>query len=463
MLSPTNEQLSPKRVSIPHAKVATKGAVPLTSRTGLKWRLGLLVTTLVMGAALITSGIDRRQAALASARSVTEAEVYSMLSGARRELVRARGEHEEILTAMFDELGPRGVRYLSLIDSEGRDIFSLGRASVRLSPSPNVRSGRRKAPLIVPVGDDGLVHAFISVGRSSRAKRRDGSTRRLLAIELIPEEARRIVTSAERALLLEFGAAVFLLLAALVFWRMSRRAEKLSSQMEAQRIETARQLERDRQLKLLGQMSAVLGHELRNPITALKGNAQLLTEKLAGHPTENRAREVVDAAVQLEHLTGQVLDFARTGELNRSRVYVDDLLNSVATFAGADPVEIRVPDDLPPWSLDRDRMERVLVNLLQNARQASPDEAPVKVSAWGESGLLVLEVRDEGEGIAPGDEERIFEPFYTSRAQGTGLGLALARRVTQAHRGDIRAYNHEGGGAVFKVEIPQDDGEEGQH
>ncbi len=432
---------------------------PLTTGTGLKWRLGLLITTLVMGAALVTSGIDRRRSALMSARAVTEAEVHAMLVSTRRELVRARGERDEILTAMFEELGRRGLRHLLLFDAEGRVIFTLGQAAVTVSPPPDAHTRRHRTPLIIPVGKDGMVHAFITVGRGRRSKRPGAGSRLLLAVELVPEEARHIVSAAERALLIECGAAAFLLLAAVVFWRMSRRAERLSLQMENERIETARQLERDRQLKVLGQMSAVLGHELKNPIAALKGNAQLLAERLAGHSDEDRAHDVVDAAVQLEQLTGQVLDFARTGELRRSRVYVDDLLNSAVIFAEVDPVEVRVPEDLPPWFLDRERMERVLVNLLHNARQASPDGAPVELRAHIDSGLA-LEVLDRGDGIPAGDEHRIFEPFYTSRAQGTGLGLALARHVVDGHGGTIRAYNRESGGAVFRVEIPHGEGEE---
>jgi signal transduction histidine kinase len=100
-------------------------------------------------------------------------------------------------------------------------------------------------------------------------------------------------------------------------------------------------------------------------------------------------------------------------------------------------------------------MEEVLVNLLRNAREASPAEKPVEVTLGlrGERSLAI-EVRDHGPGIEPGEEERVFEPFYTRRAKGTGLGLALARRIVEGHGGTITAHNHPDGGAVFSVRLP---------
>jgi signal transduction histidine kinase len=99
-------------------------------------------------------------------------------------------------------------------------------------------------------------------------------------------------------------------------------------------------------------------------------------------------------------------------------------------------------------------MEQVLVNLLQNARDASPAGSAIDVTVAEESGRLVFEVADRGEGLPPGEEARTFEPFFTTRAHGTGLGLALAKRVAEGHGGTIHALNRAGGGAVFRVVLP---------
>jgi two-component system sensor histidine kinase HydH len=106
------------------------------------------------------------------------------------------------------------------------------------------------------------------------------------------------------------------------------------------------------------------------------------------------------------------------------------------------------------WLLDRPRMESVLVNLLRNALAATPEGAEVELYVGARGEQLVYEVRDRGEGIAPGDEERIFEPFFTRRAKGTGLGLAVARRVVEGHGGTIVVERRDGGGTCFRVELP---------
>jgi two-component system sensor histidine kinase HydH len=100
-------------------------------------------------------------------------------------------------------------------------------------------------------------------------------------------------------------------------------------------------------------------------------------------------------------------------------------------------------------------MEEVLVNLLRNARDASLAGMAIDVGLEIQADrFLAIQVRDRGEGLAPGEEERVFEPFYTRRVKGTGLGLALARRIVEGHGGTITARNHPDGGAVFSVRLP---------
>jgi two-component system sensor histidine kinase HydH len=99
-------------------------------------------------------------------------------------------------------------------------------------------------------------------------------------------------------------------------------------------------------------------------------------------------------------------------------------------------------------------MRQVLENLLRNALDAAPPEAPVEIVASTEPAGLVFTVRDRGPGIPPGDLERIFEPFVTGRVRGTGLGLAVARRIVDLHGGRISVRNRDGGGAEFRVVLP---------
>jgi two-component system sensor histidine kinase HydH len=276
-----------------------------------------------------------------------------------------------------------------------------------------------------------------------------------LAIEAVSEEGPRILSNAFIALTVTLGAAATLLVVALLFWRQSRRAEAGARAMDEERIAMWAEMEKDKRLKALGHMSAVLGHELKNPIAALKGHAQLLLEQLSSdHPARARAATVVSEARLLETLTNQVLEFARTGELRLSKVYVDDLAHGAVALSKVSPVEVTVPDGVT-FVLDRARMEEALTNLLVNARQASSSSEPIELAVEVSDDNLRIAVKDRGEGIAEGDEEQIFLPFQTRKARGTGLGLTLVKRIVEAHGGTVSARNRDDGGAVFTLAIPR--------
>jgi two-component system sensor histidine kinase HydH len=272
-----------------------------------------------------------------------------------------------------------------------------------------------------------------------------GSPSQRLAIELDSESARALAARARMTLVADLVAAALLLVLAAVFWRLSRQAER-----------AAAQLAQDRQLKALGEMSAVLGHELRNPLASLKGHCQLLLEKLtAEHPGRRGAETVLREAVRMEKLSRQILEFARTGTVEPTDEDPVALAKSAAEAAGAEGIQVKVDGETGAWPLDRVRMEEVLTNLLRNAVEASPEGEPVELTVTVRKGqTLTYEVRDHGEGLPPGEEARVFEPFYTRKTKGTGLGLALARRIVEGHGGQLSAHNHADGGAIFRVSLP---------
>ena len=104
------------------------------------------------------------------------------------------------------------------------------------------------------------------------------------------------------------------------------------------------------------------------------------------------------------------------------------------------------------WSLDEGRIREVVINLIENAVAAGP---PIAVTVRRDRDQLILEVADRGPGVADEDRDKIFEPFFTGKTQGTGLGLAIVRRVVELHHGTIAVYPNPGGGAMFRVEIPE--------
>jgi len=227
-----------------------------------------------------------------------------------------------------------------------------------------------------------------------------------------------------------------------------------------------RRAEGERRLVALGQASSVIAHELRNPLSALKGHAQLLAEDLA-EPARSKAARVVLGAERLERLTSVLLDFVRDGPLDVRTVTPAELVDraiaqlpkELVDRASALPPKDRVRIDLlhAPDALrvDPERTALALRNLLQNALQATSDEAqPVEVRINGDASEVVIEVRDHGPGLARGTEAHIFDPFVTTKTRGTGLGLSIARRISEQHRGTLTGETHKEGGAVFRLVLP---------
>lgn len=121
------------------------------------------------------------------------------------------------------------------------------------------------------------------------------------------------------------------------------------------------------------------------------------------------------------------------------------------------PVTARIPSDLPLVAIDEILVEQVLINLLDNALKYTPGGTPIEISATANDGGVALEVADRGPGLAPDDEQRVFEEFYrgpTVPARGSGLGLSICRGIVEAHGGRIEAANRPGGGAVFRMTLP---------
>jgi two-component system sensor histidine kinase HydH len=263
---------------------------------------------------------------------------------------------------------------------------------------------------------------------------------RAVLIEFEPAEANALERTVRQSLIVALAAVLALVAATVVLWRLSRRAEALQADAE-----------RDRRLITLGEMSAVLAHEIRNPLAALKGHAQLLLERL-GPDGGDKVERVVAEAKRLERLTEDLLRFVRAPQVEKASTDPVALLADAAEAVDPDRIALDTVRAPARWSLDGARLRQVLVNLLRNAMEASPDGAEASVGR--EDGRLVFRVRDHGPGLPAGEAERIFEPFYTTRAQGTGLGLAVARRIVEQHGGTLTAATHPDGGAEFRVAIP---------
>jgi signal transduction histidine kinase len=203
-------------------------------------------------------------------------------------------------------------------------------------------------------------------------------------------------------------------------------------------------------LESLGEMSAGLAHEFKNAIATLQGYAQLLQSMELNDKAQVAAGSLLNEVRNLSSMVTAFLNFARPQPLQLEEVCVAELIADCAAELTVKPVV----DAEPSLAVRADeRMLRLaLLNLMRNAAEANP-EGNVLVSAAREDGNVVIRVRDTGPGIAPADLQKIFIPFFTTKAKGHGIGLALTHRIITQHGGTLTAANSPDGGAVFTVRI----------
>jgi two-component system sensor histidine kinase PilS (NtrC family) len=216
-------------------------------------------------------------------------------------------------------------------------------------------------------------------------------------------------------------------------------------------------------LATLGRMAANIAHEIRNPLASLTGAIEVLT---SGTPaTESRerlAQIVVKESGRLNGIIKDFLEYARPAPLARSRINVAECLDEVLVLLEhrAAPGTLKIVREFPaalPWSVDPHQFRQAIWNLCLNAFQAMPEGGELRVGALEYRGRLELRVSDSGDGIGTADVGHIFEPFFSTKAGGSGLGLALVHRVVQEHGGEIEVHSVSGAGATFTITLPPAD------
>jgi len=213
-------------------------------------------------------------------------------------------------------------------------------------------------------------------------------------------------------------------------------------------------------------------HELRSPLTSVQGFAELLMlERESLTPRQAETVEVIlDNCRHLVRLLNDLLDLARSdaGRLSirpqptEVAPLVEDVVRTMRaqTEAGSQTLSEDVPPGLPPIDVEPDRIRQILVNLLTNAHEYSPEGASIRVSALALGAEVEIDVTDDGPGIPPEQLERIFDRFtrgdagLTQRVGGTGLGLAISKSLAEAHGGSISAESTVGQGSIFRLRLP---------
>lgn len=217
---------------------------------------------------------------------------------------------------------------------------------------------------------------------------------------------------------------------------------------------------------LLERLLARLAHEIRNPLSSLDIHVQLLEEDLGTLAPQVRDQLTSRLGIihgelhRLESIVSHFLRLAGPSELDLEPVELSKIISHVCDLlrpeAAAREIQIQasLTDGLPPLQADRVRLTQALMNLVINAMQAVERKGQIDVTTKVAEGTLLLAVRDSGPGIPADKLASIFEPYFTTKAEGSGLGLWIAQQIVTAHGGRIQAQNAPTGGAVFTMTLP---------
>jgi PAS domain S-box-containing protein len=222
-------------------------------------------------------------------------------------------------------------------------------------------------------------------------------------------------------------------------------------------------LAQSEKIAALGRMAAQVAHEVRNPLTGLRLYAMHLRSKLGDRFTPEELALCDKILLNIDHLsntTEQILNVARPINLalapRRAAPLIVDVLQLLDSQLKAVHVEVKLDVDraAPPALIDEASMRSALVNLLLNAIQAMPSGGTLSLGARAAGDSLVIEIADTGSGMTPEQLAQVFEPFYTTKSKGLGLGMPYAKRVIEEHRGSIRLESEPGAGTKVEIKLP---------
>ena len=244
--------------------------------------------------------------------------------------------------------------------------------------------------------------------------------------------------------------------------RQNRETARLLADANASLQKAESEVRRGERLAALGQLTAGLAHEIRNPLGAIHSSADLLARVV---PADNEIAQEMSANIRSEvdranQIITKFLQFASPTELSAEPADLSAIIDRAIALAkhASPPISCTIYTnylpDIPPVNVDSTLMERVFLNLLVNAAQASGEECVITVRTKITEGFAETAVIDKGVGIAREDMDNIFNPFFTKRVEGTGLGLSVVSRIVDLHGGKIQVESELGSGSTFRVLLP---------
>jgi two-component system sensor histidine kinase HydH len=223
-----------------------------------------------------------------------------------------------------------------------------------------------------------------------------------------------------------------------------------------------KEMERSQRLASVGSLAAGIAHEIRNPLSSIKGFATFFKERYRDNPEDQKTADIMVQEVErLNRVIGQLLEFARPMEMERQWTSIQDVirhtLKMIEGQAKAKNVaaHMDLPGHLGEIFIDRDKITQVLLNLYLNGIEAMEEGGALTVTVLPHEGRMVrIDVSDTGKGIDEKDIARIFDPYFTTRSSGTGIGLAIVHKIIESHDGELRVTSEPGKGTTVSIFLP---------
>ncbi len=233
------------------------------------------------------------------------------------------------------------------------------------------------------------------------------------------------------------------------------------------REDAERRLQQAERLSLIGQMVASIAHEIKNPLGSIKGAVQILCDKATPEKDRKEFTAIIEKEVdRLDKVVKDYLTFARPSPTMTSKIDLNEILQTVIKqmkfqFDEHNISVIYKPDEIPKIDGDPNKLRELYLNIMLNSLQAMFSGGRIEIVCreiiQDSCNRVETRISDSGLGIAPQNLERIFEPFFSTKSQGTGLGLATAKAVVNEHNGNIKAESVRGKGTTFIIDFPVSD------
>ena len=240
-----------------------------------------------------------------------------------------------------------------------------------------------------------------------------------------------------------------------------KKGEVIIEQRAREQIRLKEQLSQTQHLSSIGEMVAGVSHEIRNPLGIISSSAALLKKKVSLTDPANTIPDIInEEAARLNSIITDFLNFAKPRKPNLTECVIQEVLEKNITFLSSEAtdkgyhIDIECASEIPAMVADKDMLYQAFLNILINAMQSMPEGGEIKITMTTEEHTVKIQFQDEGNGIPKDIQRKIWDPFFTTKEKGTGLGLGIVKKIVELHRGNIQIRNRKTNGVIVTVELP---------